>query len=294
MLAAAGGFFPLRNRPGYCKKSPPELIAGEWRPSPAKTGAKAGKFFREVDAMTLEGVNTPLSGDTSIDGLIWQDHPTYAAELPFANFIEFSFNNDYIADSGVSSGTSKMTEAQKGCVRNVLDYFSKATGIFFSEVPDAVPSNDLIFANKGLGTGSGVTGMDFYKYVYTAGSSPVLDLSDAILINSDYPDLANLAIGTQGYATLMEEVGHALGLKHPTDPPIIVPGVGDTTQATIMGYSYDGNPPITGTPLDDRVLAWVYGGKGLQNTGRVPLGGSATGSWTVVDRGATSWLAAYQ
>jgi len=243
--------------------------------------------------MTLQGVNTPLSGNVAIDGLIWQDHPSYGAQLPFRNYINFSFDTTLITDPGVSSATATMSDAQKQCVRNVLDYFNKTTGIFFNEVPAGTPSDDLIFGYKSMGAGNGVTGLDYYTYNYTAGSSPVLNLSDAILINSDVSDLANLSIGSQGYATLMEEVGHALGLKHPTDPPVTIPGVGNTTQATIMGYSYDGNPPITATALDVQALNWIYGGKGLQNTGQVPLGGSASGSFAIYDQGSKYWLAAY-
>jgi len=234
--------------------------------------------------MTLDGVNSPLSGNANIDGFIWQEHPSYAAQMPFQSAINFSFDNTLIPDAGVRGGSHTMTAAQQQGVRNALSYISGVTGITFNEVPAGTSANtDLVFGYKEMGATNPASGMDYYTYNYTAGPSPKLDLSDSILLNSDRADEANLTPGTIGYQELLREIGHALGLKDPGQGSVTVPGVSDGNGASVMTST--NNPVLSAyTPADLQALNWLYGGKGLVNKSQTPIGGSVSGSRTIIDQ----------
>jgi hypothetical protein len=234
--------------------------------------------------MTLQGVNSPLSGNASIDGFIWQEHPSYAAETPFQNSINFSFDNTLISDSGVRSGTHVMTAAEQQGVRNALNYVSQVTGITFNEVPaGSSATTELVFGYKEMGATSPASGEDYYTYNYTAGSSPTLKLSDTILLNYDRADESNLTPGTIGYQELLREIGHALGLKDPGQGSVTVPGLSDGNNASILTAT--NGPILTAyTSADLQALNWLYGGKGLVNKNQTPIGGSVSGSQTIIDQ----------
>jgi hypothetical protein len=238
--------------------------------------------------MTLQGVNSPLSGNANIDGFIWQEHPTYAKEIPFKNYINYSFDTDLIPDATARDGSHLMTDAQKAGVRAALSYVSSVTGITFNEVPNGTSANtDLVFGTKEMGSTSPASGMDSYTYNFTAGASPTLDFTDSILLNSQRADLADTSPGTLGYQTLLEEIGHALGLKNPTFPPIAVPYMSTNSSFSVLTSL---NDPIqsTYTAGDLQALNWLYGGKGLVNTNQVPFGGNASGTITLVDQHSQS------
>jgi serralysin len=72
-----------------------------------------------------------------------------------------------------------------------------------------------------------------------------------------------LAPGNNGYETLLHEIGHALGLKHPFEGDIRLPGGSDSTANTVMSYTDNGGPYSTFRPYDLAALNWLYGGDGL-------------------------------
>ena len=73
--------------------------------------------------------------------------------------------------------------------------------------------------------------------------------------------------GTQGYETLLHEVGHALGLKHSFEPPYALPKNEDNTNNTVMSYTHAGNYKTTYQAYDLAALQWIYGGDGLGGAG---------------------------
>lgn len=100
-------------------------------------------------------------------------------------------------------------------------------------------------------------------------------------LRSDANDLPSFEPGTTGYALLLHELGHALGLKHPHDdggtgrPTFEQLGLGelDKDWATVMSYNddYDWNlygfSPATWMPLDVLALQYLYGPNMATNAG---------------------------
>jgi serralysin len=67
--------------------------------------------------------------------------------------------------------------------------------------------------------------------------------------------------GRYGYMTLVHEIGHALGLKHPhTGTPILAPAEDNTTN-TVMTYNSSGSSAGTFMPYDIKALQDMYGAR---------------------------------
>lgn len=94
----------------------------------------------------------------------------------------------------------------------------------------------------------------FYAYAYTP--TPSERGGD---IWFDLEDFAGtpFGFGTSRFTTLMHEIGHALGLKHPHDGNPLLPGEWDSKEFTVM--SYRGSVTQSFMMLDIMALQYLYG-----------------------------------
>ena len=79
---------------------------------------------------------------------------------------------------------------------------------------------------------------------------------------------ANFAVGGSGYTTLLHELGHAMGLKHPHDGTPRLPPTTDFDDFTVM--SYNGSPsgsPSTYQLYDIKTFQAIYGANPDHNSG---------------------------
>jgi len=126
------------------------------------------------------------------------------------------------------------TAAQKTTVRAVLAQYAEIAGLTFTEVSDSGSGGQLRFGGNNQSGSSG--------YANYPGASPA---AGDVWIATNQTSNATLDPGTYGYATLLHEIGHALGLKHPgtydatggtPPPPYLAAGL-DSNLYTVMSYT---------------------------------------------------------
>ncbi|HYF43343.1 MAG TPA: DUF4214 domain-containing protein [Ramlibacter sp.] len=222
----------------------------------------------------------PVSGNAAIDALIDDSQPW--------NFIgrntvyyTFAVNGDLGPDA--ASHFSVATVAgfngtQQANTRTALNYLSQVTGIKFAETGDANAA-DLHFANADLSQQYTGKAINSYKYTYQGAQVTSLNVDSWIYLDNvdDAWDNQVMSPGGVAYETMLHELGHAFGLKHPFEKHETLPagtGAGqDNTNTTLMSYTQAGGNHTTYSPLDLEALKWLYGGDGL--AGQYGVGAAA-------------------
>ena len=215
---------------------------------------------------------TPLSGLNHIDALLDKG--------PDWNFLPSAGSNTISYTFSVSSGNEAdqtgqvaFNAAQQVGARSIFTYLQQETGIKFVETTSGTGAQ-IHLANMNL-QGSNVTGLCSWaaKYEYTSNNT-LTDYSANAYVYLDnvefFSENHNLVPGTGGYQTLLHELGHALGLKHPfyentgkNETQIVLPKAEDNTTNTLMSYTHSGPALSTFSPYDIAALNWLYGRDGL-------------------------------
>ncbi len=230
---------------------------------------------------------TPLSGLNHIDALL-DSGPDWNFLTPAGNVLRYTFS---IASGNESNTTGQeaFTASQQAATRSALAYIASLTGIQFVETANGTDA-DIHLSNLNLTPGN-VTGLCSWHSNYGySGNQLTSYMADAYvyLDNVEWRGQnMNLAPGTEGYETLLHELGHALGLKHPFET------IGDNaaqltaednTAYTLMSYTDVGGPYSTYQPYDVAALNWLYGGDGLR--GALGINSTAGGRYITGTSGA--------
>ena len=110
----------------------------------------------------------------------------------------------YSAATEMAEGFTPFNDIQKQNAIAVLEYIETVTALSFVQTSEVLASNTLVFA---LNTQE----EDSYAYAYLPEIHPLgSDIYMAI-----HPTNETMSVGTEGALTLIHEIGHALGLKHP-------------------------------------------------------------------------------
>lgn len=154
-------------------------------------------------------------------------------------------------------GWSAFTASEIAATKQSLTYIASLVNLTFVQSTVADALNTLSFANN---TQTGSAG-------YALHPSDTALASDVFL--NDTAENREAKDGTYAALTLIHEIGHALGLKHPfsepdstgdsATPPYLV-GAEDSTAWTVM--SYDSNAAqyaFEYSPLDIAALQYLYG-----------------------------------
>ncbi|QBE65492.1 reprolysin-like metallopeptidase [Pseudoduganella lutea] len=244
-------------------------------------------------ATVAQATSTTLSGQNHIDALLG-NLPNWNYVTPGTNTLYYSFSVASNLESGnpsLLSAPLAFSASQVAATRGAMAYVAKLTGINFVETADANLAQ-VHFANANL-AGSGTTGLDSNRIGYSYNSSNVVTkftaASYVYLDNAEWAGMnANLTPGTQGYETLLHELGHMLGLKHPFEGTIKLPSTTNNTSHTLMSYTHSGGIHSTFSENDIAALKWLYGGDGLAGNLGV---NSTTGARWLAGTGTANSLA---
>jgi hypothetical protein len=187
-----------------------------------------------------------MTGDIRIDALLF-DGFGLATGLPSGMplTVSYRFMENLIAPEGQSPSSSTvhgfmpMTAAQREAVRSLLENQFAAVGVRFSEVA----ANEPAMLRFGLSSGINGEGDDAFEAGYATYSGPG-GLEPLVMINYLQNVFQDDPAGLAFQDTILHEIGHALGLKHPGDyhdydEGPFLPQELDHTGNTIMSYNYE-------------------------------------------------------
>jgi len=233
----------------------------------------------------VSDITTPtLSGLLHIDALIDKgpDWNFLTSGTPNTLFYTFSVTSG--TESG-KTGQEAFTLAQQVAARSAFNYLQQVTGINFVQT-DVGTAAQLHLANIDI-AGSNTTGLCSWLANYSQQANGTLASYSAnayiYLDNNEWRGQnSNLTPGSEGFQTLLHELGHALGLSHPfheggEEHHDHLPVGQDNTANTIMSYTNVGGPYSTFSPYDIAALNWIYGKDGLG--GALGLNGTANGRY---------------
>lgn len=201
--------------------------------------------------------------------------------------------------SDASNGLSQqaiLDGGQQTAVHNALDAWANVANITFSQTSSTSASSVSLIVRQ-ADMPAGIAG---WTDSSLSGSTK-LSFADVVL---DSGSNANPVAGSYSYMTIIHELGHALGLKHPgnynadgggTDGPYL-PDAEDSSDVTVMSY-YDGSAsdtsgyPVTPMLYDIAALQFLYGANHNYNAGNTTysLTGAKT-NMTIWDGGGSDTL----
>jgi len=215
--------------------------------------------------------NTPYSTYQHIDALL-DEGPDWNYITTGVNTIRYTFSTASgledidPANPSISGSVTAFNAVQQKLTRDAIAYIEALTGIDFVETPDGTAA-DIHFGYANI-VGANTSGLCSWEHSYKYTSTSLVEYKvDAwvYLDNVEWGAMnADLTPGKDGYETLLHELGHALGLKHPFDDSPRLPTSLDSTVNTLMSYNSVGGPYQTFQQFDVAALNWLYGGDGLK------------------------------
>ncbi|RJF98017.1 DUF4214 domain-containing protein [Noviherbaspirillum saxi] len=172
--------------------------------------------------------------------------------------------------SSDASGFRAFTAQQQAFAKQAFAYISSVIGIQFVETSNPAAVNTMVLANN---IQSGSAGYAYYPFDDYQGSD--------VLLNHTGSSARNLTPQAGDYSalTLIHELGHALGLKHPfkesdsigssSDGPFLS-AAEDSSQWTVMSYnSRPAEYNLLYSPFDIAALQYLYGPSTAQTADNV-------------------------
>lgn len=234
-----------------------------------------------INQFTIEGLfkaamepaaeTVPASNDIEIDAL----------RSPYTNVyhngnvtqITYSFYSDAV-HGGDYYGSERVSEPSTAAKNNMRDIFSRleqVVDITFVEVAETANNwgQIRIMLSERYDTGNTdsegnpIFAGPNYAYAYYPTSSSIHSVASDIHLRKSYDHSSNtngwqVQPGQHGYMSLIHELGHALGMKHPHDGSDTMPSDRDNTIWTVMSYNFSSSLSASYMALDVKYLHYAY------------------------------------
>ena len=246
-------------------------------------------------------IYSSLTGNDLVDALIsgiqWES-PTLTYSFPTATSYWSTSPYDGYGDDGEpwTAGYGALATSDRSAVQKALTSWANVADLHFTQASDnASVVGDLRFAYATLSD-------DAQAWAYYPYGGPA---AGDVWFNADGSSYTNeWAAGSYEYTTVVHEIGHALGLKHPFDDDwlntAVLPSELDTMSYTLMSYSaYAGDlrsyftyEPTTPMVLDIAAIQALYGANTSYNAGDTTYSFSQTGNYhmAIWDAGGTDTM----
>jgi Ca2+-binding RTX toxin-like protein len=210
-----------------------------------------------------------------LDGIKWGGATgtglvlTYS--FPYATSVAY-WATDYSYDNEPAFTPAGLTITQQNSFTSALQQWANLADISFTAVAEtSTTAGDIRVAFTSVPAISNYWGWAFLADAY-------YPCGGDIWINPEFSD-DSWAVGSYNFSSLLHELGHALGLKHPFEGTPVLPDSQDSTQYTLMSYTdhphglyYKGGVysyinPDTPMLYDIAAIQYLYGANQAYRTG---------------------------
>jgi len=207
----------------------------------------------------------PYSSDERVNALLDQSAAWNFATNTAGNTIYYTYDYYLNLSQSVDSQVYRFNPSQIEATEKVLDYVSSITGVQFEQTTDIGAALFFLQGDIFEPNTTGLTEIS-YSYEYFSEDEVVAyePLATVYLDTVEFADQnTNPYPGSRGYETLLHEIGHVMGLKHPFEGLFQLEDELDTTANTVMSYTSGGAPTESYQQYDLEALDWLYGRDGL-------------------------------
>lgn len=191
------------------------------------------------------------SGDYRIDALL-SGYQWGMTTITYSFYEQDVFAGSYYGTETVS----EVSEQVKTNVRAIMAWYGTMLNLNFVEVSETSSNIGYIRIMRSTAPS--------YAYAYYPYGTSLFSTAGDVHLNPSYDRLGDTngfqnPAGEHGYTTLIHEIGHALGLKHPHDGSPNLPSPEDNHSNTVMSHNFPGESPGTPMGYDLLALQYIYG-----------------------------------